>query len=148
MTISLEMDKWTKKKRAAESCGGKGMTKFVDSTEARRLSRLKNTKSSIGTKMTHSGWQKNQIEKRRKEQLRQRKEKANQKPIGEGIRVDTSIQPCDYTKTGLKLKLDQPTSKQTVKERNPIALPSRLRTHKGNNSSKLRGTRTLNSIQS
>jgi hypothetical protein len=45
------MDTWTKKKRAAESCGGKGMTKFVDSTEARRLSRLKNMKSSIGSKM-------------------------------------------------------------------------------------------------
>eukprot|EP00804_Cyclotella_cryptica_P027603 CCRYP_010252-RD/>CCRYP_010252-RD protein AED:0.34 eAED:0.34 QI:0/0/0/1/0/0/2/0/450 len=93
----------------------------------------------------HNGWQKDQIEKRRTEQLRQRKEMAKKKPLGEGIRVDTSIQPCDYTKTGLKLKLDQPQTKQTLKDKNIVSLSSRLRAQSETSGNKLSGTRPLNS---
>jgi hypothetical protein len=141
------MDNWTKKKRAAESFGGQGMTRYIDSNEARRLSRLKNVRSSIGGTMSqHSGWQRAQIEKRRREQLRQRKKQAKKKPLGDGIRVDTGIHPCDYTKTGLKLKLDQPsTTKQIVKEKALSSL-SRLQTlqTRKDNSVKGYGPRKLN----
>ena len=82
------------------------MSKYIDSNEVRRLARLKQVRSSIGGSMTqHSGWQREQIEKRRKQQLKQRKLQAKKKPIGDGIQVDTSI-PIDYTTTGLKLKLE------------------------------------------
>ena len=91
------------------------MSKYIDSNEARRLARLKQVRSSIGGTMTqHSGWQRQQIEKRRKEQLKQRKLQAKKKPIGEGIQIDTSI-PVDYTTTGLKLKLDNLQSAGQVK---------------------------------
>ncbi|KAL7460049.1 hypothetical protein ACHAXS_000517, partial [Conticribra weissflogii] len=102
------MDTWAKKKRASESCGGLGMAKYVDSTETRRLSRLKNVRSSIGNAMAHNSWQKQQIEKRRREQLKQRKQEAKKKPIGDGIKIDTGVTPYEFTKCGLKLKLDKP----------------------------------------
>ena len=108
-----------KKKKAAESYGGMGMAKYIDSNEARRIARLKKVKSSIRrSSMTqHSGWQKAQIEQRRKEQLRQRKQQANKKPIGDGIKVETSI-PIDYTTTGLKLKhqIDNLADNQSAKQ--------------------------------
>jgi len=85
--------------------GGLGMAKYIDSNESRRLSRLKTIKSSLSSKTSHSGWQKQQIEKRRKEQLRQRK-LAKKKPIGQGIQVDTSVSKSDaVSKCGLKLKV-------------------------------------------
>ena len=121
-----------KKKKAAESCGGIGMSKYIDSNEARRIARLKKVKSSIGSSMTqHSGWQKAQIEKRRKEQLKQRKQQAKKKPIGDGIKVETSI-PIDYTTTGLKLRhqidnlADNQSAKQYMKQvsvSNQVPLP-------------------------
>ncbi|KAL7541846.1 hypothetical protein ACHAXR_011292 [Thalassiosira sp. AJA248-18] len=99
------MDKWSKKK-ASETCGGLGMSKYIDSNEARRLNRLKTIKSSIGSKVAHNGWQKQQIEKRRKEQIRQRKKDAKKKQTGDGIQVDTKISKSDaVSKCGLKLKV-------------------------------------------
>lgn len=81
------------------------MAKYIDSSEATRLKRLKNIKSTIGNNMSHNGWQKQQIEKRRKDQLRRRKEEAKRKPLGGGIRVDTKISKADaISKCGLKLK--------------------------------------------
>ena len=81
------------------------MAKYIDSNESRRLSRLKTIKSSLSSKTSHSGWQKAQIEKRRKEQLRQRKE-SKKKPIGNGIQVDVSVSKSDaVSKSGLKLKV-------------------------------------------
>jgi len=125
------MDLWTKKKWAAESCGGVGMCKYLDSNEARRLARLKNVRSSIRSTMTsHSGWQKEQIEKRRKEQLRHRKQQAKKKPIGEGIKVETSIL-VDYTTTGLKLKhqLDK-SNGRAVFDKKPGVLSSQSQSWK------------------
>lgn len=82
------------------------MSKYIDSNETRRLSRLKNVKSSIGSKISHNGWLKKQIEKRRIENLRQRKEEAKRKPIGDGIQVDTKVSKSDaVSKCGLKLKV-------------------------------------------
>lgn len=82
------------------------MSKYIDSNETRRLSRLKNVKSSIGSKMSHSGWLKRQIEKRRLDKLRQQKEEAKRKPLGNGIQVDTKISKSDaVSKCGLKLKV-------------------------------------------
>ena len=84
------------------------MSKYIDSNETRRLSRLKSVKSSIGSKMSHSGWLKRQIEKRRLEKLRQQKEEAKRKPLGNGIQVDTKISKSDaVSKCGLKLKVTQ-----------------------------------------
>ena len=81
------------------------MAKYVDASEAMRLKRLKNIKSSLGNKMSHNDWQKEQIEKRRKDQLRQRREEAKRKPLGDGIRVDTKISKSDaISKCGLRLK--------------------------------------------
>lgn len=89
-----------------ETCGGLGMTKYVDSNETRRLSRLKNVKSSIGNKISHNGWLKRQLEKRRIENLRQRKEEAKRKPLGDGIQVETKVSRLDaVSKCGLKLKV-------------------------------------------
>ena len=49
-----------------------------------------------------------QIEKRRKEQLRQRKKGAKKKPLGDGIQVDTKISKSDaFSKCGLKPKTVQ-----------------------------------------
>eukprot|EP00956_Cyclotella_meneghiniana_P003361 scaffold4069_cov85-Cyclotella_meneghiniana.AAC.11 len=109
------------------------MSKYIDSNEVRRLARLKQVRSSIGGSMTqHSGWQREQIEKRRKQQLKQRKLQAKKKPIGDGIQVDTSI-PIDYTTTGLKLKLENLQSvdkagqvtvgKPAKSNHNSVALP-------------------------
>ena len=99
------------------------MSKYIDSNEARRLARLKQVRSSIGGTMTqHSGWQRQQIEKRRKEQLKQRKLQAKKKPIGEGIQIDTSI-PVDYTTTGLKLKLDNLQSAKSNQQIKSVVLP-------------------------
>ncbi|KAL3821763.1 hypothetical protein ACHAXA_000262 [Cyclostephanos tholiformis] len=88
-----------------ETCGGLGMAKYIDSREATRLKRLKSIKSTICNNMSHNDWQKQQIEKRRKEQLRQRKEESKRKPLGAGIQVDTKISKSDaVSKCGLKLK--------------------------------------------
>jgi len=95
--------------------GGLGMAKYIDSNESRRLSRLKTIKSSLSSKTSHSGWQKQQIEKRRKEQLRQRKLESK-KPLGQGIQVDTSVSKSDaISKSGLKLKV---TTENTGKVNN------------------------------
>ena len=92
------------------------MLKFIDVKETRRLSRLKNVKSSIGSTISHNGWLKKQIEKRRIEKLRQRKEEAKKKPIGDGIQVDTKIRKSDaVSKCGLKLKV---TNTQEESSRN------------------------------
>jgi len=92
------------------------MAKYIDSNESRRLSRLKTIKSSLSSKTSHSGWQKAQIEKRRKEQLRQRKLESRKKPIGQGVQVDTSVSKSDaISKSGLKLKV---TTENTGKVNN------------------------------
>jgi len=104
------MDKWSKQK-ASETCGGQGMGKFIDYNERKRLNRLKGIKSSIGSNTSHSGWQKHQLEKRRKEQLRQRKKAAKKKPLGDGIKVDTKVTKSDaISKCGLKLKINHECS--------------------------------------
>lgn len=38
----------------------------------------------------------------------QRKKEAKKKPIGDGIKVDSGVTPYEFTKCGLKLKLDKP----------------------------------------
>ena len=95
------------------------MEKYIDSNEARRLSRLNNIKSSIGSKMQHNGYLKIQTERRRKEQLRARKMEAkNRKHIGNGIHVDTSISKADaVSKCGLKLKVTQENTARQVSSR-------------------------------
>ena len=95
------------------------MQKYIDSNEARRLSRLNNIKSSIGSKMQHNCYLKIQTEKRRKEQLKQRKMEAkNRKHIGNGIHVDTSISKADaVSKCGLKLKVTQENTARQVSSR-------------------------------
>lgn len=50
---TLIMDHWTKKKKAAEQCGGVGMARYIDSNEAKRIARLKNAKSSISSMTQH-----------------------------------------------------------------------------------------------
>lgn len=115
-----------------ETCGGLGMSKYIDSNETRRLSRLKNVKSSIGNKISHNGWLKRQIEKRRMESLRQRKEEAKRKPLGDGIQVDTKVSRSDaVSKCGLKLK--------GTKEKEEISFthPSRRTTAVENRAAKL-----------
>ena len=94
------------------------MQKYIDSNEARRLSRLNNIKSSIGSKMQHNGYLKIQTERRRKEQLRARKMEAkNRKHIGNGIHVDTSISKADaVSKCGLKLKVTQENTDRTARQ--------------------------------
>ena len=94
------------------------MQKYIDSNEARRLSRLNNIKSSIGSKMQHNGYLKIQTERRRKEQLRARKMEAkNRKHIGNGIHVDTSISKADaVSKCGLKLKVTQESTARTARQ--------------------------------
>ena len=107
-SVDCDMDKWSKKK-ASETCGGLGMAKFIDANETKRLNRLKSIKSTKSSFCSHNGWQQQQIEKRRKEQLRQRKKGRKKKPLGEGIEVDTKINKSDaISKCGLKLKV-QPT---------------------------------------
>ena len=116
LVIHFDMDKWSKKK-ASETCGGIGMAKHIDDNEARRISRLKSIKSSIGTTMmSHKGWQAAQTEKRRKEQRAAKKRAAKKKPIGTGIQVDTSISKADaVTKCGLKLKETHGISTSNIK---------------------------------
>lgn len=102
-----------KKKKAAETCGGIGMAKYIDTDEARRLTRLKSIKSSISNNFKHNDWQAQRIEKRKRERLRQQKEEAKQKPLGNGIHVDTKVSKVDaMTKCGLKLKLKYVKNKQ------------------------------------
>jgi len=110
---SYRMDKWVKKKKAAETCGGTGMAKYIDTDEARRLTRLKSIKSSISNNFKHNDWQAQRIEKRRRERLRKQKEEAMRKPLGDGIHVDTKVSKVDaMTKCGLKLKLKYVKNKQ------------------------------------
>jgi hypothetical protein len=107
------------------------MAKYIDSSEATRLKRLKSIKSSIGNHTSHNGWQKQQIEKRRKEQLRQRKEAAKRKPLGGGIQVDTKISKSDaVSKCGLKLKaafINKTQDREQIKE---IVPPKQMKTNK------------------
>ena len=94
------------------------MTKYIDLKETKRLERLKTVKSSIGISSltSHSGWQKSQIEKRRRDQVRQRKMKTAGKPLGDGIKVDMQVKREDaQTKCGLKLKMS--TGKTVDKEK-------------------------------
>ena len=74
----------------------------------------------------HNGWQKQQIEKRRREQLKQRKIAAKKKPVGDGIKVDTAI-PNVFTKCGLKLlKLEKPSAGMVIhkREKNVVSMSS------------------------
>lgn len=117
------MDSWSKKK-ASETCGGMGMAKYIDASETKRLSRLRNVKSSISlSNMTsHSGWQKDQIEKRRRDQVRRRKKEAKIAPLGDGIKVDTQVKREDaLTACGLKLKMS--TEMTTEKKSQPKPKP-------------------------
>ena len=98
------------------------MAKYIDSNESRRLSRLKTIKSSLLSKTSHSGWQKQQIEKRRKEQLRQRK-LAKKKPLGNGVQVDMSVSKADaVSKCGLKLKVTTENNTKQKPQIKPKAL--------------------------
>lgn len=105
------MDEWLKKKKAASN-GGLGMSKFVDYAEQKRLSRLKNIRGSINQSMQHNTWQASQLEKRRKEQIRQRKREAKRRAEKKGFQVDTSCAatPYEFTKCGLKLRLEKSSS--------------------------------------
>ena len=100
------MDEWSKKKKAASN-GGRGMCKYIDYEEQKRLSRLKNIRGSVN--MHHNSWQANQLEKRRKEQIRQRKREAKRRAEKKGFRVDTgcAVSPFEFTKCGLKLRLEK-----------------------------------------
>ena len=106
------------------------MTKYIDSNEQRRKNRLKNTKSSIGSTMTsHSGWQKSQIEKRRKEQLRQKRRDAKKKQLGTGIEVENKVSKSDaVSKCGLKLKVidDTDPAGGRVQEEKKTRLPPQI----------------------
>jgi hypothetical protein len=82
--------------------------------------------------MSHSGWLKRQIEKRRLEKLRQQKEEATRKPLGNGIQVDTRISKSDaVSKCGLKLKVTKeqgemsstPLRRSTTQEKPAMEAP-------------------------
>mmetsp|Transcript_5098 Transcript_5098/g.7773 ORF Transcript_5098/g.7773 Transcript_5098/m.7773 type:complete len:427 (+) Transcript_5098:237-1517(+) len=110
------MDEWLKKKKAASN-GGLGMSKFVDYSEQKRLSRLKNIRGSINQSMQHNTWQASQLEKRRKEQIRQRKREAKRRAEKKGFQVDTGCAtPYEFTKCGLKLRLEK-SSNTTAPEK-------------------------------
>ncbi len=106
-SFDFNMDEWLKKKKAASN-GGLGMSKFVDYAEQKRLSRLKNIRGSINQSMQHNTWQASQLEKRRKEQIRQRKREAKRRAEKKGFQVDTGCAtPYEFTKCGLKLRLEK-----------------------------------------
>ena len=110
------MDEWSKQKKAGSN-GGLGMSKYVDYEEQKRLSRLRNVRGSINQSMQHNSWQTSQLEKRRKEQIRQRKMEAKKRAEKKGFQVDTGcVATSDYafTKCGLKLKLSQSSSTPTA----------------------------------
>ena len=102
------MDEWSKKKKAASN-GGRGMCKYIDYEEQKRLSRLKNIRGSVNQSMQHNSWQASQLEKRRKEQIRQRKREAKKRAEKKEFQVDTgcAATPYAFTKCGLKLRLDK-----------------------------------------
>jgi hypothetical protein len=102
------MDEWQKKKKAASN-GGRGMVKYIDYEEQKRLSRLKNVRGSITQSMQHNSWQTAQLEKRRKEQIRQRKKMNRAEKKTKVFQVDTgcSATPYEFTKCGLKLRLEK-----------------------------------------
>lgn len=106
------------------------MAKYIDSNEQRRKNRLKNTKSSIGSTTTsHSGWQKSMIEKRRKEQLRQKRRDAKKKQLGTGIQVENKVSKSDaVSKCGLKLKVidDTVSVGGRVQEEKKTRLPPQI----------------------
>eukprot|EP00986_Skeletonema_menzelii_P004210 scaffold1420_cov104-Skeletonema_menzelii.AAC.1 len=118
------MDEWLKKKKAASN-GGLGMSKFVDYAEQKRLSRLKNIRGSVNQSMQHNTWQASQLEKRRKEQIRQRKREAKRRAEKKGFQVDTgcAATPYEFTKCGLKLRLEKsslaPEKSRTKAKRDP-----------------------------
>ena len=98
------------------------MAKYIDSRETKRLSRLRNVKSSLSSMTSHSGWQKDQIEKRRRDQVRQRKKESQMAPLGDGIKVDTQAKREDaHTKCGLKLKMS--AEKTTTETSQPVPKP-------------------------
>lgn len=112
------IDKWTKKKAAASN-GGAGMCKYIDYEEKKRLSRLANVRGSVNQAMKHNSWQASLLEKRRKEQIKQRKIDNAKKKNGKkkGFEVDTSASSSgtEFTKCGLKLKLSsQPSTSATT----------------------------------
>lgn len=101
------------------------MCKYIDYEEQKRLSRLKNIRGSIN--IQHNSWQANQLEKRRKEQIRQRKRdeeaKKRRRRAAEtakkkgGFLVDTTATgtaPYEFTKCGLKLRLEKSSSSTTT----------------------------------
>ena len=101
------------------------MCKYIDYEEQKRLSRLKNIRGSINNQ--HNSWQANQLEKRRKEQMRQRKRdeeakkrrrRAAEKTKNKGaFLVDTTATgtaPYEFTKCGLKLRLEKSYSSTTT----------------------------------
>ena len=110
------MDEWSKKKKATAS-GGRGMCKYIDYEEQKRLSRLKNIRGSIN--IQHNSWQANQLEKRRKEQIRQRKREAKRRAEKKGFQVDTgcAATPYEFTKCGLKLRLEKSSSTKAPEKR-------------------------------
>ena len=88
------------------------MCKYIDYEEQKRLSRLRNIRGSINQSMQHNSWQASQLEKRRKEQIRQRKREAKRRTEKKGFQVDTgcAATPYEFTKCGLKLRLAEKTS--------------------------------------
>jgi hypothetical protein len=120
--LQSTMDEWSKKKLAA-SHGGRGMVKYIDYEEQKRLSRLRNVRGSINQSMQHNSWQASQLEKRRKEQIRQRKKKMDaQKRAAEKkvFQVDTgcAATPYEFTKCGLKLRLEKSSSTASAPVKN------------------------------
>jgi len=85
------------------------MCKYIDYEEQKRLSRLKNIRGSVNQSMQHNSWQASQLEKRRREQIRQRKREAKKRAEKKEFQVDTgcAATPYAFTKCGLKLRLDK-----------------------------------------
>ena len=101
MDTKVTIDTWTKKKAAASN-GGAGMCKYIDYEEKKRKERLRNVRGSVNQSMQHNSWHATQLEKRRKEQLRQRKIDAKKKNRRKkGFQVDTGRTPYEFTKCGL-----------------------------------------------
>lgn len=98
------------KDRAAKSFGGPCMSKFAYDTERKRIARLKNTKSSISSNMKHDAWTSQNVERRRKDLMLQRKRRekeAETRSTGEGEDIKFHLKTIcsETTKSGLRLKL-------------------------------------------
>jgi len=93
------------------------MCKYIDYEETKRLSRLRNVRGSISLLQQHNSWQALQLQKRRSEQIRQRKKDENAKKKDEekkGFQVDTgsTATPYEFTKCGLKLNLSSQANRR------------------------------------